>query len=90
MGFIPGRHIRKSSLINRLIISVDQEWKTTHLIDSEMALYYSTVLIITLIKKEQKPKQIPEGSKIETSKENYKILEENTGEGGMPLSMTQN
>lgn len=37
MGFIPGRHIRKS-INNRLIISVDQEWKTTHLIDSEMAL----------------------------------------------------
>ena len=36
MGFIPGRHIRKS-INNRLIISVDQEWKITHLIDSEMA-----------------------------------------------------
>lgn len=37
MGFIPGRHIRKS-VNNRLIVSVDQEWKTTHLMDSEMTL----------------------------------------------------
>ena len=37
MGFTPGRHIRKS-INNRLIISVAQEWKTTHLIDSETAL----------------------------------------------------
>lgn len=37
VGFITGRHIRKS-VNNRLTVSVDQEWKTMHLIDSEMTV----------------------------------------------------